>query len=65
MPTIQVTVPSEMWSEAEKADISASLTNGVGAVAQKSGKGDMRAHVTVQIIEASLGGYASGGAVLA
>lgn len=64
MPTIRVTLPTGMWSTTEKKHIAQTLTKGLDAVAQAVGKGEIRPHITVQIMEASEGGYVVGGAVV-
>ena len=64
MPTIRVTVPRNSWSVSEKADIVASLTDGLASVGQSSGKGDIRPYINVHIEETAEGGYAMGGNVV-
>ena len=65
MPTINVTVPTGLWSTEDKAKMAEALTTGLAGVAQDAGKGDIRQYINVQIMEASTGGYALGGTVLA
>ena len=65
MPTIRVTVPAKAWTGEEKAQIAETLTSGLATIAERSGKGDIRQYINVQIMEASEGGYAVGGAVVA
>lgn len=64
MPVIRVTIPQNAWTKDEKAQLAASLTSGMAAVAADAGKGDIKQYVTVQILEAAEGGYAQGGQVL-
>lgn len=64
MPTIRVTVPQSSWSKDEKAEIVSKLTDGLNAVAQSSGKGDIKPYINVHIEETSEGGYAMGGNVV-
>ena len=65
MPTLNLTLPKSLWSKDEKAQIAEALTDGLNAVAQTSGKGDIRQHINVQIVETAEGGYALGGKILA
>lgn len=64
MPTIRVTVPANAWSAEEKAKIAENLTAGLASVGEASGKGDLSGYINVQIMEASAGGYAIGGAIV-
>lgn len=64
MPTIKVTVPAGAWSTEEKARIAETLTGGLASVAADAGKGDIKSHINVQIMEAASGGYAVGGTIL-
>ena len=64
MPTIRVTVPKNSWSKDEKADIVAKLTDGLAAVGQTAGKGDIKQYINVHIEETAEGGYAMGGNVV-
>ena len=64
MPTIQVTVPRGAWSKDEKAQIAATLTDGLNEVARSSGKGDIGPYINVHIKETAEGGYAVGGTVV-
>ena len=64
MPTIRVTVPKSAWSVEEKASIVSKLTDGLNAVAQTSGKGDIKQYINVHVEETSEGGYAMGGQVV-
>ncbi|MEM0946215.1 MAG: hypothetical protein AAGK37_02325 [Pseudomonadota bacterium] len=65
MPVIRVTVPKGVWTMNEKEQIAQSLTDGIANVAEAAGKGDLKQFVTVHILEASEGGYAIGGNVVA
>ncbi len=64
MPTIKVTVPSNAWAPEEKSQVAGALTDALADVAQTSGKGDIRAYINVQIMEAAESGYAVGGTVV-
>lgn len=63
MPTIKLTVPPNAWTKEEKAKIIERLTDGLAAVAEESGKGDIRPFIGTQIAETAEGGYAVGGQV--
>ena len=64
MPTIRVTVPKSSWSKEEKAEIVGTLTDGLAAVGQSAGKGDIKPYINVHIEETAEGGYAMGGNVV-
>ncbi|MEM0948908.1 MAG: hypothetical protein AAGK37_16020 [Pseudomonadota bacterium] len=64
MPVIRVTLPQAAWSKEQKAEIAATLTDGLNGIAASSGKGDIKEFITVHILEASEGGYAMGGNVI-
>ena len=64
MPTIRVTVPKNAWSKEEKSEIVTILTDGLSAVAQSKGKGEIKPYINVHIEETSEGGYAMGGNVV-
>lgn len=64
MPTIRLTVPPNAWTKDEKSILVESLTEALASVAEKSGKGDLRQFIGVQIDETAEGGYAVGGKVL-
>ena len=64
MPTIKVTVPKDAWSKDEKAEIATRLTDGLAAIGQAAGKGDIKPYINVHIAETAEGGYAMGGTVV-
>ena len=63
MPTIKLTVPPGAWNKDEKAKIVERLTDGLAAVAEESGKGDIKSFIGCQIEETAEGGYAIGGQI--
>ncbi|MEM9798469.1 MAG: hypothetical protein AAF919_18405 [Pseudomonadota bacterium] len=64
MPTIRVTVPRSAWNTTEKAEIAATLTDGLAQIGQRAGKGDIKPYINVHIEETAEGGYAMGGTVV-
>ncbi|MEM7711138.1 MAG: hypothetical protein AAF264_10405 [Pseudomonadota bacterium] len=64
MPNIRLTVPKDAWSQDEKGELIAKLTDTMTDFAADKGKGDIRGFVSVYVEETAAGGYAIGGQVL-
>ncbi|WP_044006794.1 tautomerase family protein [Jannaschia sp. CCS1] len=64
MPSIRLTVPKDAWSQEEKGELIATLTDAMAGFASEEGKGDIRQFVSVYVEETAAGGYSIGGNVL-